>query len=522
MRPPARELRAPGPQARHLHDELPPGVHGRDGPDGARPRSVRDGTRARRQRLRLRAGPAARRARVRALPARRYFVLAGALSRLGDEAVVPAACDAVTGVCANPCEGNLGLVSKYNQGESTPPLLPVLWHWDAASTAAAAGVAGNEWIGKAPTMHGAQYDNLLRMLWWSYVLTGPMYQCARVLANSSPRETRNYLFRRLLQDYHPRAQGQSRRKRLAIIALVWVRYRLLLLRAMSMEARLLYVLAYWPARGAARLYAYCAGDDKPPAFAQLVVLRESQSARRGRLAKYAAAAWYFFSLAFYALLPACALCLTIGSELGVRGWVPQSADLHDVSQWIAWALVGGAAAGYAVWYMLFEYLPKLGLRTRRWEPIGERERIYITDPSSEAEEPDKIALMEKNMEYNDLGWRKYILARIMVEWYDFRYWWRDPVQASAAGAGAAEGRAKKSDDPWDWDETYRRGGGAGEIDNWTAFPAELASRPVPSSPGRHHIQAAPAPRPIVEYSYDDEAETQRLLREQDGRRRKRG
>lgn len=248
-------------------------------------------------------------------------------------------------------------------------------------------------------------------------------------------------------------------------------------------------------------------DEEPASFDHFVVLEYDWSPQGRKLAKYLAASWYLWSLAFIILFPSFCVFTTVRSELYIRGWVPQRFSFIDQGQWVAWAMFGAAVMIYTIWYLLFEVAAKWGLKERRTG--GYRTKIYIADPTVDEDGPEMIALLRRNIEDNDWSWTKRLAARVTLEWYEFKYWWRHP---------STETKPKKHADPWDWDDTWRRGGGRGEIQNWTAFPSELASNPSSS----RYIPLAPEPKTTVEYRYDDEEETQRLLYEREGRRRKRG
>lgn len=433
-----------------------------------------------------------------------HFSMSGPVEHLGDTAVVSASCDAVTGLCVNPCK-DLPVDWRTFRG-SKEALLPIIW--DPEGSSWTSSLAGNEWISNATTMHGARYETLLRLLWWSYVLAAPLYQCVRSLANSSPRETRNHIFRRLQQDYRPRLPWESKGRRFYIFTLIWARYLWMALRAVSMDIRILHVTVRGLAWAGKRLYKFFMDDDFN-FFGDLVVLENNTTPERRERAKHVAALWYFFALGLYVLFPATVFYITVKSELSIHGWTPEEQRFDEVGQWWAWALAGGVIAVCMIRYLLFWVLPRLLTDDQK---IGGKKRIYIADLSAEEDGPEKIALMEKNIADNDLSWPKYLMARALLEWYDFKYWWKDPAEASV------EKKAKKSNDPWDWDETWRRGGGRGEINNWTAFPSELPSRQMSSS---RELWTAPEPNVTVGHSYDDEAETLKLLHEQGSRRSRR-
>ena len=434
-----------------------------------------------------------------------YVSLAGRASNIGTSSLVSAACNASTGTCTNPCE-DMVLTSTVYRG-SKERLLPVIWSMDddAASQAVNWGAAG-QWFVNATKVNNTTYKELIHYLWCAYLLVGPAYQCVQTISKGSPKEIRNKIFRRLQQDYRPRLQGGSRRNRLFLQLLIWTRYVWIFLGMASMDIRILQQVGRLIVWGGKRIYRIYMDED-PISFKELCVLEYNPCPRRQKLAKRVAVVWYLWSHIFIGFFPGFCVFITAKSEISIAGWVPQEHPFHVPFQWVPWVAAGTAAVGYTLRQLLFGVVSERALEEKK--NSSNRRRIYIADGAVDDEGPEMIALLEKNIEDNNLSWPKHIMARIVLEWYDFKYWWRNP---------SAETRPKKDSDSWNWDETWRRGGGRGEIQNWTAFPNELPSYPTSS----RYIPMAPDPKPTVEYSYDDEEETQKLLYEREGRRRKRG
>ena len=64
-------------------------------------------------------------------------------------------------------------------------------------------------------------------------------------------------------------------------------------------------------------------------------------------------------------------------------------------------MVGVVAIVYSLWHLIFQLDPKLTLATRK--AYTDRRRIYIIDPKVDEDRSEMIALLEKNIEDNDLS-----------------------------------------------------------------------------------------------------------------------
>ncbi|KAJ9142970.1 hypothetical protein NKR23_g6709 [Pleurostoma richardsiae] len=364
-------------------------------------------------------------------------------ARLGD-LVVPATCDAA-GLCTNPCANVNARPVIWEMG--SPLEIERLW-------------TTNEWLAHASEVDGAGYHAWLRIMRLSYYMLGPLFQFVLINSNAPLRETRNRIFLRLRQDYYPKTRGCSWRMRVCIRLLVWARYACVLLRAASMDIRVI--------QGAIRLVVW-AGERilkaKMVSFEDLVVLREDPSRQRYKTAKHLAALWYFWALSFYILFPAYTIYVTTSLERSIWGWIPESQSIHEFSQWIGWAVVGLPGAAAVLWYLAFNIIP--GLFPRRQSGKG-KEKIYVSGPVFEMDELERIALIEKSIADDPRDLQRRLTARVLAEWYDFKYWWKNPVGASV------EERRQHNDDPWLWDEPWRRGGERGdEIQHWATLPEDI-------------------------------------------------
>lgn len=354
-----------------------------------------------------------------------YFSLEGPALNLPKSALASTSCDASTGLCVNPCN-DMNVAPRYYH-TSSDMLVPTIWYPDHIDKSSLWSSV-NEWISSASQVNNGTFEGLKRYVWWAYFLTGPAFTCARVIANASPREGRNYVFRRLQQDYHPRSHGLSKREKLSIYLLIWTRNLLVFLSAVSMEMRI-FLLPVSPATWVGKRLYKVYMEENPVSWDELVVIKQNHSPQRQRLAQRLALLWYLWSISFYLLVPAWVILITAKSELHAQ-WVPQAEKDPNNAEFIWWLVVTVGITGLMLLYAFLE-----------GKHYKDRKKIYIKDPSLEEDRPEKIALLERTLEDNDLSWPKYIVARLYLEWCDFKYWQSDPSRASV------ERKSKKADDP---------------------------------------------------------------------------
>jgi hypothetical protein len=289
------------------------------------------------------------------------------------------------------------------------------------------------WVNQATTRSESGYTWMTNIWLW-FACLGPLFHIISANMNMRPRQARNYIFRRLCKRYVPSKKTTSILKRLLFTSIIWLRYLYIFVRFFCPELyiceelvklllyaiRLLILLLRrirsmslpnkYPAKGVR--------TPKFPGFHDFLVLQGSNSKARHRFAKTLAIAWFFTAYIGCLTYIGIVTLLVVKAELSIR-WVPESESKKAVGQWSTWATLGlGIVASIIVHYR------KLG--SYRKAPIN------LSTMDLEDASPHLVALYAKKSAESEESLKHYLMACAIYEWEDFKYWWHNTIEASAA------------------------------------------------------------------------------------------